>query len=266
MLKCVQITFLVCIFIACKGQTGSNNELAAPIKLIKEQGKTIETRFSAPEDYIRNTHPDSSFATYLRSLELKSHGSKVLYYNGSVKNAPNVYIAVVDMDIGNRDLQQCADAVMRLRGEYLYENKDYQNIHFNFVSDSKPRYYTDYVKGDYSYAKFRKYMNYIFAYANTNSLRRELKPVPMMSMKIGDVFIQGGSGGSYGHAVIVVDMAVNKTTGEKVFMLAQSYMPAQETQILKNPANKSLSPWYQLKHGTLKTPEWTFTSQDLRRF
>ncbi|WP_334296195.1 DUF4846 domain-containing protein [Clostridioides difficile] len=39
-------------------------------------------------------------------------------------------------------------------------------------------------------------------------------------MKIGDVFIVGGSPG---HASIIMDMAENEKTGEKVFMIAQSY-------------------------------------------
>jgi hypothetical protein len=29
-------------------------------------------------------------------------------------------------------------------------------------------------------------------------------------------------------------------------MLSQSYMPAQELQILQNPSSKELSPWYAL--------------------
>ena len=45
----------------------------------------------------------------------------------------------------------------------------------------------------------------------------------LSEMQIGDVFIRGGSPG---HCVIVVDMAVHQETGEKLFMLAQSYMPA----------------------------------------
>ena len=60
-------------------------------------------------------------------------------------------------------------------------------------------------------------------------------------MRIGDVFIIGGSPG---HAVIVVDMAVNPETHEKVFLLAQSYMPAQQIQLLKNNNDPDLSPWY----------------------
>jgi len=63
-----------------------------------------------------------------------------------------------------------------------------------------------------------------------------------------------------------VDMAQNPKTGQKLFLLAQSYMPAQETQILKNPNNSALSPWYELKNETLETPEWTFEPSDLRRF
>ena len=59
-------------------------------------------------------------------------------------------------------------------------------------------------------------------------------------MKIGDVFIKGGSPG---HAVTIVDIAINPKTNKKVFLLAQSYMPAQEIKILKNPNNSELSPW-----------------------
>ena len=83
-------------------------------------------------------------------------------------------------------------------------------------------------------------------------------------MQVGDVFIKGGFPG---HAVIVVDMAINEETGKKLFLLAQSYMPAQDIHILKNPANSRLSPWYELDFGeVLYTPEWTFDRDDLRRF
>ena len=66
--------------------------------------------------------------------------------------------------------------------------------------------------------------------------RRYLKPgvsVPYTSLQPGDVFIKGGSPG---HAVIVVDVAIYTQTGKKVFLLAQSYMPAQQIHILVNPA------------------------------
>lgn len=64
-----------------------------------------------------------------------------------------------------------------------------------------------------------------------------------------------------------VDMAINPTTNKKVFLLAQSYMPAQEIQILKSPNDTKISPWYSLDFGNvLNTPEWTFTPNDLKRF
>ena len=81
--------------------------------------------------------------------------------------------------------------------------------------------------------------------------------------KIGDVLIQGGHPG---HAVIIVDEVEDSQTGNRLFLLAQSYMPAQEVQILNNPNNQAISPWYQLQEGTIRTPEWTFYSSDLRRF
>ena len=51
-----------------------------------------------------------------------------------------------------------------------------------------------------------------------------------------------------------------------MFLLAQSYMPAQEVQVLKNPIETD-SPWYAARRsGPLMTPEWPFEHGDLRRF
>jgi hypothetical protein len=224
---------------------------------------TIDKRFLAPDGYKTVESDSNSFAAYLQTLRLKPMGTTVKYYDGSTKINRNVYCSVIDQDIDPVDLQQCADAVMRLRGEYLLKQKKYKEIHFNFLSDGKARHFIDYAKGDCSYAKFRKYMKYIFSYANTASLRAELNTRPIYEMQIGDVLIQRGH--PYGHAVIVVNMATN-STGNTMYMLAQSYMPAQETQILINPNDESLSPWYPLKDGEIKTPEWTFMSGDLRCF
>ena len=105
---------------------------------------------------------------------------------------------------------------------------------------------------------------------STNHLLSKYKilmsKVPYTSLQAGDVFIKGGSPG---HAVIVVDVAIHPKTKKKVFLLAQSYMPAQQIHILVNPANRNLSPWYELTDtdsGRLYTPEWTFEKKELKRF
>lgn len=101
--------------------------------LINSHGKTIGERIKVPKGYERVEVPRGSFAEYLRNLPLKPHGTKVRYYNGEEK--PNdVYVAVIDIDVGTRDLQQCADAVIRLYSEYLYKNRQYDKIHFNFTN------------------------------------------------------------------------------------------------------------------------------------
>ena len=53
-------------------------------------------------------------------------------------------------------------------------------------------------------------------------------------------------------------------------MLAQSYMPAQETQILINPFSENESPWYFvdecIERQAVRTPQWTFDLEQLKRF
>ncbi|MBD1397000.1 DUF4846 domain-containing protein [Pontibacter sp. JH31] len=255
--------------------------MAETAVLVDPTGKTIVERFLPPRGYKRKVQPDNSFGAYLQHFKLKPHGVKVHYYNGAVKPNDGIYDAVLDIDVGNRDLQQCADAVMRLRAEYLYGQERYDAIHFNFTSGFRADYskwrqgYRVQVKGnDCSWVKkaapstasasFKDYLHVVFTYAGTLSLEKEMKAVSINDIQIGDVFIKGGSPG---HAVIVMDMAVHDQTGEKLFLLAQSYMPAQEIQILKNPMNPSISPWYSANFsGPLLTPEWTFQRNHLKRF
>jgi hypothetical protein len=272
MVRTIILVGSVLLFVRCSsssgkpGQTGQEGHDNLPVKPQKEAWYKTVKEIPCPEGYERVAVDSDSFGAYLRSLPLKTDNNTVFLYNGQEKWNQNAQFAVIKMDIGKQDLQQCADAVMRLRGEYLYSHKRYADIHFNFLSDGKPHYYKEYVKGDYSYKKFRSYMNYIFSYANTASLLKELKVVDSLGKIMpGNVFIQKGN--PYGHAIIVVDVARNSKTGEKIFMLAQSYMPAQETHILQNPGDENLSPWYSENFGEeLETPEWTFVKKDLRRF
>ncbi len=244
-------------------------------------GNTIQQRFQVPQGFVREGESKTSFDFFLRNLPLKPSGSNVLYFDGTVKPNRNVYDAVVDLPIGKQDLHQCADAVMRLRADYFYSQKQYDKIHFNFTNGFRVDFskwaagYRIVVKGNKtswvktakpsdSYETYWKYLETVFMYAGTASLEKELKPINVSDIKIGDVFIKGGFPG---HAVIVVDMAINPKNNQKIMLLAQSYMPAQEIQILKNPNNSSLSPWYAADFGTsLKTPEWTFSSSQLKRF
>lgn len=222
-------------------------------------------RFKPPEGFIIMQPDSNSFAFFLQHLPLKKHGSPVYYFDRTIKSNTDIYCGVVDFPLGNRDLQQCADAVIRLRAEYLYKEKRFTAIHFNFISDGKPRYYTDYAKEDYSYITFCGYLDYIYSYANTRSLYNEMKPVNhIKEIEIGDVLIQKGN--PYGHAVIVVNKADDSQSGTVLYMLAQSYMPAQDIQILVNPGNPEISPWYKVREGAIVTPEWVFNTSDLRRF
>ncbi|UIR57768.1 DUF4846 domain-containing protein [Sphingobacterium sp. SRCM116780] len=231
--------------------------------LVHAQGKTIKDRFLPPTGYERESYKEKEFGYFLEHLPLKPIQDLVTYYNGRTKERRDIYASVIDLPIGKRDLHQCADAVMRLRADYLYQNKRYDEIHFDLLSDGKPKYYKQFVNGDYSYPKYWKYLEYIFSYANTASLHDELTTIKSLEdVHIGDTFVQKGN--PIGHAIIVVDMVVNPENGQKLVLMAQSYMPAQELQIINNPINKSLSPWYVLSGEVIRTPEWKFYPENLK--
>jgi hypothetical protein len=155
---------------------------------------------------------------------------------------------------------------MRLRADYLFSQTRFKDISFRQAS-GKTLSYTTWLGGRTpDKTNLWTYLESVFNTANTTSLNQQLKLKAIETLEIGDVFVTGPPPGySYGHAIIVVDKCINKE-GKVKFMLAQSYMPAQEIQILDNPATPGC-PWYDLGFGqTLDTPEWDFTSSQLKTF
>jgi hypothetical protein len=240
---------------------------------------SIEDRIPAPQGWKRLPSPRGSFAAWLRGLPVKPGRPDVLLFDGRKKANQEAHHVVLEIDTGKRDLQQCADAVMRLRAEYLHQAGQDDAVCFRFTNGTPARL-SDWQRGlrpqmskrntpwekaakaDESYPSFRRYLDLVFGYAGTFSLERELeKDIDPRRIEAGDVFIQGGFPG---HAVVVVDVAED-SQGRRAVLLAQSYMPAQAIHVLRNPASPD-SPWYIVEDKLLVTPEWEFPAGSLRRF
>jgi hypothetical protein len=265
--------FITVLFASCQSQTINKNtnskaeaDSQKTVSFINPTGKTITSRFNLPEGYSYSSVQENSWGSFLRSLPLKPDGSEVKTYDGRTKANYQTYLAVVDLPIGKKDLHQCADAIMRLRADYLFSQTRFKDISFRQAS-GKTLSYTTWLGGRTpDKTNLWTYLESVFNTANTTSLNQQLKLKAIETLEIGDVFVTGPPPGySYGHAVIVVDKCINKE-GKVKFMLAQSFMPAQEIQILDNPATPGC-PWYDLGFGqTLDTPEWDFTSSQLKTF
>lgn len=208
-----------------------------------------------PPGYVRTAASPGSFAAFLRGLPLKKDKT-VHLYDGRPKRNQSAQYAVLDIPVGTKDLQQCADAVMRLRAEYLYACG--QSADIDFTDNDHTHYRLPPGAGRKA---FDQYLERVFAACGSLSLSKQLTMKPFDHIAPGDVFIFGGSPG---HAMLVMDVAVNKT-GQTIFLLAQSYMPAQDIHVVLNPDNPSLSPWYPVSTGpNIETPEWTFNINQLK--
>ena len=269
-------------FVACMAQGPAELAIASPpAELVPDTGRTVATRFAPPVGFARVPMEALSFGAYLRALPLKPSEAQVHLYDGSLKHRQDVQAAVVDLSVGKRDLQQCADAVMRLRAEHLFAQGRIDDIHFNFTNGFR----TDFrrwvngqriqVEGAHgtrwigggkvgaTHDDLLSYLHMVHTYAGTLSLSKELTDATLSPMAPGDVFIHGGSPG---HAMIVIDVA-RDAQGRTAFLLAQSYMPAQDIHVVQNLRRPELGAWFIQDDGNdLIIPEWTFSWNERKRW
>jgi hypothetical protein len=250
--------FLATLFFSCTSNSSHKQNAVSPVVKQVDLSVTNILQVPLPAGYKRVSAANNSFAEWLRKLSFKQ-SKEVYLFNGKLKPNQKAQYAVLDIPTGTKDLQQCADVVMRLRAEYLFAEQKYTAIWF---TDFEGKKYT--WQGGDDKRKFSTYLENVFGWCGSASLEKQLNPVsPFLAMQIGDVLIKGGFPG---HAVMVVDMAEN-SKGEKVYMLVQGYQPAQDMHVLINPTDKILSPWYKLNDDeNIYTPEWHFTTSQLRRW
>lgn len=242
-------------------------------------GLTLLFHCNGPETQATITHKEPASANYspwikfLRSLPLIN--GQIKDYTGTPIDDQSKHYQLVNYDVGTRDLQQCADFLIRLRAEFLFAEKRFDEISFRFTSGQSYSFNsycagkTPVVSGNKvefragatrvkNHASLRKYLDYVYAYAGTVSLNRDLRAAS--GFDIGTIIIQPGTPG---HCMIIVDeQTIN---GERRYKLAESFMPAQTPYILKNPGDGT--PWHQLVNGRpIRTSSFSFAAYHLKEF
>ncbi|WP_299255227.1 DUF4846 domain-containing protein [uncultured Aquimarina sp.] len=255
------------------------NTISVP-NYIDKKGDSISTRVKVPIGYKRQVYPKGSFQEYLRHYRLKNHGSPIINYDATKYFAQHWHDAILEVPVPANGLQQCADVLMRMRAEYLWDQNRKDEIGFNFTSGhycSWKKYAEGFrpkIKGNKvtfhqtavsnsSKTNFYKYLNLIYTYAGTLSLYTELPKIKVKDLTIGDMLVKPGSPG---HIEMIVDEVVNDQ-GEKLFLLAQGNTPAQNVCLLKNFEDTSISPWYRFpKDKPVYTPSYYFEKALFVRF
>ena len=255
------------------------NTISKP-SYINESGDSISTRVRVPEGFKRVTYPQGSFEEYLRNYKLKKYGTPIINFDGSEYFAQHWHDAILEIPVPKNGLQQCADALMRIRAEYLWNKNLRHKIGFKFTSGHycswkqyaegyRPKINGSKVKflkttnANYSKSNFYNYLNLIFTYAGTASLHAELPKVKIKDLKIGDMLIQPGFPG---HIEIIADEIMNDK-GEKMYLLVQGNTPAQNVCLLKNFEDIDISPWYRFaENEPVYTPSYYFDKPVFIRF
>ncbi|AKT37254.1 DUF4846 domain-containing protein [Chondromyces crocatus] len=243
---------------------------------------TLLARFpSPPPGFTRVDLAGGSFGAWLRHLPLAAPGTPVLRHSGGVILPPDHrnLAAVVAIDIGQADLQQCADAIIRLHAEWRWARGDRDLSYRAGAGIELP--FDRWVRGERpvqrgealvwepktrsspkDHPTFRGWLDGVFMWANTGALAQQAQPVAVEQIAPGDFVVQPGTPG---HAVLVVDVA-RASDGRAALLLAQSFMPAQNVHVLRPSVDAT---WFVVSPDdqALVTPFWKpFPWRWLRRF
>ncbi len=247
--------------------------------------RPLAERFAPPDGFRRVEVTAGSYAEWLRGLPVRTDREEVYSYKGEhVFQASSA--GVVLMDVGRGDLQQCADAAIRLRAEYLWSRGKVDGLRYHYTNGDvtswadwkagkrvrykgKERIVTQVsAKPKPDHGTFRAWLQHVFMYAGTSSLARDTRAVAEgEAIEAGDTFVWPGYPG---HAVVVLDVAEHPD-GRRVALVGQSFIPAQDFHVIAGPRPATVDGvWFVLPEradGVLKTPLWDpFRRDSARRF
>lgn len=213
----------------------------------------------APCGFVRVESDD--YTTFLRYLPLKKRGSKVHLYTGGLARLQFLSLGVIDLPLLSNS-EQCADVTMRIRAEYLWSSGQSARIVFSDVNGHKHPY-----GGGKDRKAFEQYLKASYERSNTASVYQETLSRELKDVHPGDVFVYPSRRkGTYGHAVLVADVARSKS-GKIAVLCIEGNTPAREIHILRNQ-RRPWSAWYILKgdEDVVHLTPFTFKKGDLRHY
>ena len=242
----------------------------------------LASRFAPPAGLARVPAAAGTFAAWLRGLPLRPKGPVLDYRGGVVCAETDTRVAaVIAIDEGKADLQQCADSIVRLHAEWQWSRGERGATYRAASGAAMP--FARWLAGERpstddgkklvwkasarasdrdDHGAFRKYLDAVFTWANTGALARDGAKVALADLRPGDFFVLPGGPG---HAILVLDVA-QSASGERALLLGQGYMPAQSFHVLRASGG---SAWFTVDPaaGGVDTPFWPvpFPWSSLRR-
>lgn len=240
----------------------------------------LDDSIQPPTGFERIAVKPGSMGAWLRGLPVRTDRKTVRAYDGAVLRRPAV--AIIAMDVGRRDLQQCADSVIRLHAEFLWHRGRAAKAAYHFTSGDRVSFRA-WRRGERlkvrgsaverlpgrarsgSHRSYRRWLDQVFMYAGTRSLARDSRPVPVGQIRPGDFYVEPGGPG---HAVLILDVA-EAADGRRVALIGQGFMPAEDFHVV-GATNALDGVWFPLPQTVgerLDTPSWRpFESGHARRF
>ena len=242
------------------------------------QTRPLSTVFAPPDGFTRTAA--TPLTTWLRGLPVRQDRTEVRSYRGDPLGPAK---AVIAMDVGTRDVQQCADSILRLHGEFLWASGRASRAAYHFTSGDRSAW-ADWQRGERfavkgnqvkrvrgrkvgGHAAFRTWLMHTFRYAGTRSLHRDSVAVGAKPIEPGDFYVAPGGPG---HAVMVLDVATHPD-GRRAALIGQGFMPAQDFHVVGRDGPRMLNGvWFLLpdaKNALIATPSWSpFHRDHARRF
>ncbi|MDD5091698.1 MAG: DUF4846 domain-containing protein [Candidatus Wallbacteria bacterium] len=265
--------FLLLLLIAISVTAGDYTWLSS-----YRESRTIGVLFSPPFPHLRTNQAQGSFGEWLRSFPVqKKTVTPAMLLRPDVMDHCHSFL---DLDYPDLPRQKGIALAVRLWAEYLYargENWDIEfwfrtgeRIDFNlWLSGMRPYFVGDKLKWrdcdfkDSSYDSFRRYMGFFFECASTGFMTVKMRRLRDSEvLQPGDVYF---SGEWSGHAVVIMDTAVHRTTGKMIFLLGQGLPPEKQYHLIENVRDQELSPWFAEVNGEVLTPQVVFKREDRYR-